>query len=153
MTSDTISRRDLAAADLSDTVSGEHLAPVTPGEVLRTEFLEPMGISARALARDLNFPANRITEILNGDRAITADTAVMLALRFGTSQHFWINLQVAHDLEIARERSKASLLRQLEMLHDGTLRTGENTGRGETDTTQATIERLERWVKELDAVA
>ena len=79
------------------------LRPVPPGDVLREEFLAPLGLSARALARDLGVPPNRVTGILNGERAITAATALLLARRFGTSAEFWMNLQTAHDLELARE--------------------------------------------------
>ena len=71
-------------------------------EVLREEFMVPMAISARALARDIDVPANRITEILHGERAITADTALRLSRRFGVSAEFWMNLQTAHDLEKVR---------------------------------------------------
>lgn len=80
---------------------GEALSPVTPGEVLREEYMAPLGLSARALAREMNVAANRITEILNGERGITAETAILLGRRFGTSARFWMNLQVAHDLAVA----------------------------------------------------
>ena len=99
-----IPRANLDRLNLSDIATGETLAPVTPGEVLRAEFMEPLGLSARALARDLDVPPNRITGIINGDRAITAETALLLADRLGTSAEFWMNLQTAHDLEEARER-------------------------------------------------
>lgn len=102
----TISRDDLHRVDLSDVTTGQRLASVTPGEVLRLEFMEPLGLSARALARDLNVPPNRITGILHGDRAITADTALLLARQFNISAEFWMNLQTAHDLEEARQRGK-----------------------------------------------
>jgi len=99
-----ISRDDLDAGniDLSVEATGESLPLVAPGEVLREEFMTPMAISARALARDIDVPANRITEILHGERAITADTALRLSRRFGVSAEFWMNLQTAHDLEKAR---------------------------------------------------
>ena len=102
----TISRGDLdaGAIDLASEATGERLPLVSPGDVLRAEFLLPLGMSARALARDIDVPANRITEILNGVRAITGDTALRLAERFGVSAEFWMNLQSAHDLEKARQR-------------------------------------------------
>lgn len=78
------------------------LPPVPPGAVLREEFMAPHALSARALARDLGVPPNRVTKILNGERAVTAATALLLARRFGTSAEFWMNLQTAHDLELAR---------------------------------------------------
>jgi len=80
---------------------GEALPPVTPGEVLREEYLVPLGLSARALAREIGVAPNRVTEILNGERGITAETAILLGRRFGTSARFWMNLQVAHDLAVA----------------------------------------------------
>jgi addiction module HigA family antidote len=97
----TITRAD-AERMFSDVAAGERLAPVTPGEVLREEFMAPHGLTARALARDLGVPPNRVTAILNDERAVTAATALLLARRFGTSAEFWMNLQVAHDLEVAR---------------------------------------------------
>jgi len=93
---------DAGKIDLSAQSTGRRLPSVAPGEILREEFLVPMALSARALARDLDVPANRITEILRGSRAITADTALRLSRRFGVSAEFWLNLQTAHDLEKAR---------------------------------------------------
>jgi antitoxin HigA-1 len=72
-----------------------------PGEVLREEYLVPLGMSARALAKALGVPANRITEIMRGDRDISADTAIRLGRYFGTDPRFWLNLQAAHDLSVA----------------------------------------------------
>jgi addiction module HigA family antidote len=102
-----IRRDELDRVDFSDVTAGERLPNVTPGEVLREEFLVPLGMSARALARDLGVPANRITEILNGGRAVSAATAILLSRRFGTSPEFWMNLQTAHDLEAARQAMAA----------------------------------------------
>ena len=101
-----ISRDDLDVGKVnrSDESAGQNLPLVTPGEVLREEFMTPMAISARALARDIDVPANRITEILHGERAITADTALRLSRRFGVSAEFWMNLQTAHDLEKGRRQ-------------------------------------------------
>ena len=98
----TISRAEAERMDFSDVSDGERIGHVTPGEVLREEFMVPLGLSARALARDLDVPPNRITEILNGERAVTAETAILLARRFNTSAKFWMNLQTAHDLEVAQ---------------------------------------------------
>ena len=99
----TITRADVERMDFSDVSDGERLAPVTPGDVLREEFMAPLGLSARALARDMGVPPNRITEILNGERAVSAETAILLERRFGSSAKFWLNLQASHDLEVARE--------------------------------------------------
>lgn len=76
-----------------------------PGEVLATEFLAPLGLSARALADRLHVPANRVTAVINGDRSVTADTAIRLSRYFGTSPEFWLNLQQAHDLSKALQES------------------------------------------------
>ena len=73
-----------------------------PGEILFEEFLKPFGMSARALASALDVPPNRITEIINGERSVTADTAIRLGRYFGTSGEFWLNLQTAYDLSRAR---------------------------------------------------
>lgn len=72
-----------------------------PGEVLREEYLEPLGMSARALAEIIGVPANRLSEIVRERRSITADTAIRLGRYFNTDALFWINLQVAHDLSKA----------------------------------------------------
>ena len=100
----TISRADIASgkAKLAAHSKGQALPLVPPGEVLVQEFMLPMTLSARALARDIGVPPNRITEIIRGERAITADTALRLSRRFGVSAEFWMNLQTAHDLEKAR---------------------------------------------------
>lgn len=78
-----------------------NMRPIHPGEVLRGE-MEELGLSARRLAVALNVPANRITGILNEQRAVTADTALRLARYFGTAPEFWLNLQSAYDLRCAR---------------------------------------------------
>lgn len=72
-----------------------------PGDILANEYLEPLGMSARALAVDLGVPPNRVTEIVAGRRAVTADTAIRLGRYFGTDPRFWLNLQAAHDLSKA----------------------------------------------------
>jgi addiction module HigA family antidote len=98
----TIPAEDVSELDFSDVAGPERIGPVTPGEVLREEFMIPLGLSGRALARELGVPSNRITEIVAGERSITAETAILLGERFGTSAEMWLNLQMAHDLEEAR---------------------------------------------------
>lgn len=93
---------DVSGLDFSDVAGAERIGPVTPGEVLREEFMLPLGLSGRALARELGVPSNRITEIVAGERAITAETAILLGERFGISAEFWLNLQMMHALEEAR---------------------------------------------------
>ncbi len=77
------------------------LKPVTPGELLREEFLEPMGISQYRLAKEINVPAQRISEIVTGKRSITADTDLRMCRFFGLSNGYWLRAQVAYDTEIA----------------------------------------------------
>lgn len=84
------------------------VAAIHPGEHLAEE-LSALDISAAELARQLRVPTNRITEILNGQRAITGDTALRLAHFFGTSAEFWLNLQSLHDLRLARQKAGRSI--------------------------------------------
>jgi addiction module HigA family antidote len=100
----SIRTEDVAGLDFSDVAGARHIGAVTPGEVLREEFMLPLGLSARALARELGVPSNRITAILSGGRAITAQTAILLGERFGTTAEFWCNLQMMHELEQARRQ-------------------------------------------------
>ena len=76
--------------------------PIHPGEILADE-LEEMGVSATALSRELDVPTNRITQIINGQRAITAETALRLGQWFGTSADFWLNLQKQYELRLAEQ--------------------------------------------------
>lgn len=80
----------------------EKLPNVHPGEVLLEEFLNPMGISQNRLAREISVPPRRINEIVLGKRALSPDTAIRLARYFGTSERFWLGLQIDFDLEEAR---------------------------------------------------
>lgn len=80
------------------------LDPVTPGEILREDFMEPMKISMNKLSRDLVVPPNRISEIVNGKRAITADTALRLERYFGVEAQFWLNLQSEYDLRVMKRK-------------------------------------------------
>jgi addiction module HigA family antidote len=96
-----IRRDELDSVDFSDVSTGETIPAVTPGDVLRLDFMEPLKLSARAVARDVGVAPDRVTEIVNGKRAITAETAILLARRSGTTPRFWMNLQTAYDLEKA----------------------------------------------------
>ncbi|SRR5712691_7584791 len=82
----------------------QRLSPVHPGEILSEEFLRPMGISQYRLAKDIAVPPRRINEIVQGHRALTADTALRLARFFGTSDIFWLNLQARYDLDVQKKR-------------------------------------------------
>lgn len=85
------------------------ISPTHPGEILREEFLEPMGISAYRLAKDIGVPLNRITAIIKEQRAISSETALLLARYFGVSENLWANLQNHYDLECAKDKLKQKL--------------------------------------------
>jgi len=84
-------------------MKNEKLALIHPGEILREEFLEPMGISQYRLAKNISVPPRRINEIVHGKRSITADTALRLGRFFGMSAQFWLNLQTRYDLEVTED--------------------------------------------------
>lgn len=90
--------------------------PIHPGEVLLTEFLEPMRISQYRLAKDISVPPRRVNEIVHGKRGISADTALRLARYFGTSERLWMNLQTRYDLEMAKERLEGRLAKEVVVL-------------------------------------
>jgi len=89
------------------------MRPIHPGEVLREEFLGPLGLSAHALAQALRVPATRINDVVNERRGITADTALRLARYFGTTAEFWLNLQSAFDLRTAEAELKSQIERDV----------------------------------------
>jgi addiction module HigA family antidote len=98
-------------------MSRRKLKPVSPGEMLREEFLRPLELSANQVARALGVPANRITGILNNTRGITADSALRLARYFDTTPEFWMNLQSRYDLEMAKDRLAEKVKQQVRPLH------------------------------------
>lgn len=83
--------------------------PVHPGEVLRDEFLEPLGLSAYAVAKAIGVPRTRIERLMRGETSVSADTALRLARWFGTTPEFWMNLQSAHDLTITGHRAAGEI--------------------------------------------
>ena len=87
------------------------LKPVTPGELLREEFLKPMGLSQYRLAKEIDVPAQRIGEIVAGKRAITADTDLRLCKFFGLSKGYWLRAQGAYDTEVAEASLHETLKR------------------------------------------
>lgn len=87
----------------------ERVAPVTPGELLKEEFLEPMGISQYRLAKETGIPAQRIGQIVLGRRSVTADTDLRLCRFFGLSDGYWLRAQAAYDTEVAREKLEPQL--------------------------------------------
>jgi antitoxin HigA-1 len=89
------------------------MAPVHPGEILREDLMKPLGLSINGLARDLNLPVTRISEMVNGRRALNADTALRLARYFGSTPEFWINLQGAYDLSVTLDASADRIEREV----------------------------------------
>jgi addiction module HigA family antidote len=90
------------------------MRPIHPGEVLKEEFLVPLDMSATQLALHLHVPANRITMIVNKERAVTAETALRLSRFFETTADFWMNLQKTYELRLAEEESGAAIAREVQ---------------------------------------
>jgi antitoxin HigA-1 len=112
-----IRREDLDAGrvDLSDVIDAHRapMKPLHPGAILKHEFLDPLGVSAYRLAKDINVPINRIAAIVGGKRAVTADTALRFARYFGTDAQSWINLQARYDLAVARRAAGKRIDREV----------------------------------------
>jgi len=94
----------------------EKLPPIHPGEILREDFLKPLGISMNRLALDLRVPVTRIAEIVHQRRGITPDTALRLGRYFNTSARFWMNAQSSYDLEVAQDELQAAVERDVRPL-------------------------------------
>lgn len=114
----SVRMQDLASTDFSDVIARprKRLIVTHPGQFLLDEFMEPHGLSANALSTAIHVPANRITAILKGQRAVTADTALRLGRYFGTTPELWLNLQKDYELRAARatlENEIASLIEPL----------------------------------------
>ena len=97
-------------------MSNKKMPPVHPGEILKEEFLDEMGITQYKLAKDINVPARRINEIVHQKRAISADTALRLGRYFGMSPQFWINLQSHYDLEVQTDKLGSRLDTEVKVL-------------------------------------
>ena len=112
----TIKREDIdnRQVDFSDVATGRRLPTVHPGEILRDEFLKPMGLSVYELANAIKVPRSRANDIVRGRRAITTDTALRLGRYFGTTAAFWINLQARHDLDVADRSLRKKIEREVE---------------------------------------
>jgi antitoxin HigA-1 len=91
----------------------DEFAPVTPGEMLKQEFLKEYGLSQNQLAKAIGISPNRIAEIVHNRRRITADTALRLGLYFGNSPEFWLNLQTHYDLKMARKSLKPEAVKRI----------------------------------------
>ena len=94
----------------------KRLPPVHPGEVLLEDFMKPLGLSRYRVAKDMGVPALRISQIVRGQRSITADTALRLARYFGTSAAVWLRLQVRYDLEMAEMQLAERIEREVKEL-------------------------------------
>lgn len=86
---------------------------IHPGEILREDLMKPLGLTVSGLARELKVPVNRMGEIVNGRRAINADSALRLARYFGNTPEFWINLQAAYDLRVTIHSSATRIEREV----------------------------------------
>jgi antitoxin HigA-1 len=93
--------------------SNEKLPPIHPGEILKEEFMVPLKLSANQLALSLHVPTGRITQIVNGQRSITAETALRLSRYFGNTPDFWMGLQLQYDLEVAQDTSRQLIMEQV----------------------------------------
>jgi antitoxin HigA-1 len=91
------------------------ISPIHPGEILKEEFLDPMGISQYRLAKDINVPPRRINEIVHGKRSISADTALRLSKYFKMSALYWMNLQAHYDIEIVSDRLLTKLEKEIKV--------------------------------------
>jgi addiction module HigA family antidote len=96
----------------------EFLDEIHPGEILLEEFMKPMHITARQLAADIDVPPSRISDIVNGNRPITADTALRLGLFFKMEERFWVNLQAEYDIRIARRTLLDKILPRIRVFDD-----------------------------------
>ena len=112
----TIKREDIdnRQVDFSDVATGRRLPTVHPGEILRDEFLKPMGLSVYGLANDIKVPRSRANDIVRGRRAITTDTALRLGRYFGMTAAFWINLQARYDLDVSDRSLRKKIEREVE---------------------------------------
>lgn len=96
--------------------SAKLLPPIHPGEILREEFMKPLGLSMNKLALALRIPVTRIAEIVHERRSITVDTALRLGRYFNTTAHFWLNLQTDYDLEVAQDERLGAIERAVQPL-------------------------------------
>ncbi len=104
---------DRRRVDFSDVASGQRLAPVHPGEVLRDEFLTPMGLSVYGLAGALKVSRPRLNDLVLGRRRVTVDTALRLGRYFGTTPEFWLALQTRYDLDVAERTVQDRIEREI----------------------------------------
>jgi addiction module HigA family antidote len=121
----------------------KQLEPIHPGEILEEEFMRPLGLSANRLARRIEVPVTRISEIVRGKRGITADTALRLARLLGTSSDLWLGLQAEYDLRVARRDLSAAALSRIVPLK----RPAPGYGEGVTGAPSEVGEKIEPYGK------
>ncbi len=112
----SISRKELGHGTFKGIATRRKLAPVHPGAVLLSDFIEPMGITRYRVAKALGVQQRRINEICAGERGVPADTAVRLGLAFGIEPQFWLNLQAQYDIEVIQRDQGAQLAGQVSSL-------------------------------------
>jgi addiction module HigA family antidote len=105
----TTERREFNMAKLLDEIH--------PGEILLEEFMQPLGITAQKLAADIDVPPSRVSEIVNGRRPITADTAVRLSIFFGMDARYWLNLQSEYDVRVAKRTLTDKIMPRIRVFH------------------------------------
>ena len=98
------------------------LEEIHPGEILLEDFMKPMGISARQLAADIDVSPSRISELVNGQRPVTANTALRLGMFFGMEPRFWLNLQSEYDIRVANRELRAKLARRIRVFQPAAAR-------------------------------
>jgi antitoxin HigA-1 len=118
-----------------------HRIPTHPGEILLEEFLRPLGTSQVEFSRQLGIPLQRVNEIVRGKRGVTAETALLLSARLGTSPEFWLNLQAAHDLGRARAGALKGRLHSLESARTRRTATASPRPRRAASRSAATVAR------------
>ena len=107
----------------------KRLEPIHPGEILEEEFMRPLGLSANAVAKRIDVPVTRISEIVRGKRGITADTALRLAHLLGTTPDLWLGLQADFDLRVARRDLAGVILARIVPVHGPSSKYGEGASR------------------------
>ena len=100
---------------MRENMKNKTLSPIHPGEILLEDFMKPLGLSQYRLAHDIGVTPIRISQIVNGGRSITVDTAMRLARYFGTSAAVWLRLQVRYDLEVAEKRLSKKINREVKV--------------------------------------
>lgn len=107
---------EIVLSQMRENIMDKTLSPIHPGEVLLEDFMKPLGLSQYRLAQDIGVTPIRISQIVNGERSITVDTAMRLARYFGTSAAVWLRLQVRYDLEVAESELSKKINREVKVL-------------------------------------